>query len=385
MIKRLRVKNFLSLRDFDIGLGQMNVLVGPNMAGKTNLIECLRFMTQICLKGLIQTFIDRGGFPEVIWKGSRSEDRISLLLEGEKQTNGDPARFSYEISIVGSPSGYFFIEFERLIAAVAEKEIVLVDLKSGQGHVNRADGTRVTDTTGSPNSSALELKVPGWEGMEFKSYLSAWHFYDLIPQVMKQANAAVLQGFLAETGENLSSWLMTLFTKHPESKERIKQVIADALPELVEFLTPPTQFSTTHLIAREKNLKDVVNIWRMAHGELVFLAFLSLIFAPDELGAPLYCVEEPENHLHPRLLDTLVQVQGQVAKELGPNAAQIIVTTHSPHLVDKVNLEDLIVMERRNGETTWSRPSSRQNLRDMLAREQVGLGELWYSGALGGL
>ena len=122
----------------------------------------------------------------------------------------------------------------------------------------------------------------------------------------------------------------------------------------------------------------------MSDGELCFLALLSLIFAPERLGAPLYCIEEPENHLHPKLVETLVEVLSQRRSELGSNAAQIIVTTHSPYLVDKLGLDDLVVVEKSRGASKFTRPGSKQHLRELLAREELGLGELWYSGALGG-
>jgi len=69
MITRLRVKNYLSLRDVDLELNQRNILVGPNMSGKSNLIDCFRFSTQMVSAGLNKALIDRGGFPEVVWKG----------------------------------------------------------------------------------------------------------------------------------------------------------------------------------------------------------------------------------------------------------------------------------------------------------------------------
>ena len=86
----------------------------------------------------------------------------------------------------------------------------------------------------------------------------------------------------------------------------LQQAAIDVLPGLDAILAPPTQFGTTYITTREKHLQRPITLWRMSNGELSFLALLSLIFAPPELGAPLYCVEEPENHLHPRLLETLV-------------------------------------------------------------------------------
>ena len=65
--------------------------------------------------------------------------------------------------------------------------------------------------------------------------------------------------------------------------------------------------------------------------------------------------------------------------------AQIIATTHSPYLVDKTDIDDLIVVEKSNGATKCTRPASKAHLKELLEREELGLGELWYSGAWGQL
>jgi predicted ATP-dependent endonuclease of OLD family len=59
-------------------------------------------------------------------------------------------------------------------------------------------------------------------------------------------------------------------------------------------------------------------------------------------------------------------------------------TTHSPHLVDQVNLDELIVLEKREGATSAARPGDKEDLRKLLEEKEIGLGSLYYSGALGG-
>ena len=385
MIKRLRVRNFLSLKDVDLELGAKNLLVGPNMSGKSNLIDCFRFLTTMVISGLNKAFLDRGGFQEVLWKGG-DESRISFALTVEDSfAEKHPKKiYDYEISIVGSPTGLIAVERERLTVKINKTVKTLIDLKNGQGEVKKEDGTVAFAPGCDPTRSALEFDVPGWEGGLIRAFVATWRFYRLIPGLMKQANAAMNQNFLNEPGDNFSSWFMTLLTQYPDEFRRIRQVATDVLPGLKEILTPPTQFATTYVTTQEKDLKGAINIWRMSDGELCFLALLSLIFAPERLGAPLYCIEEPENHLHPKLVETLVEVLSQRRSELGSNAAQIIVTTHSPYLVDKLGLDDLVVVEKSRGASKFTRPGSKQHLRELLAREELGLGELWYSGALGG-
>lgn len=383
MIKKLHMKNYKSLKDLDIELGERNVLVGPNMSGKSNLLDCLKFLTQMCVSGVSAAFLDRGGFPEVVWKGGE-EASISFQIVIEKEVNTQPGEcYTYEISILGSQKGAISIEREHLIVTAANNVSTLVDLKNGQGRITHADG-KTAFTPSDPTRSALEFSVPGWEGMEVKDYISAWRYYHFSLPAMKQPNAAVAQQYLMESGQNFSSWLMTLQTTYPEEFRLIKQVAKDSLPGIEEILVPPTQFATTYVATREKHLKQPVTLWHMSDGEIVFLAWLSLIFAPPALGAPLFCFEEFENHLHPRLLEILVEVYNQRRRELGSSAAQIIVTTHSPYLVDKVDLDDLIVFEKSAGITICTRPSSKESLRELLERKEVGLGELWFSGALGG-
>ena len=202
---------------------------------------------------------------------------------------------------------------------------------------------------------------------------------------MRIFNQSVAASFLTEPGNNLGSWLMTLQTKHGPSFERIARVARDAFPGLERLFTVPTQQGQVFLASQEKYLKTPVSVFQMSDGELAFIALLSLIFTPTELGAPLYCIEEPENHLHPRLLTTLVEVLKQVQEEFSPEErSQIVITTHSPYLIDKFSLDELIVLEKREGATVLVRPSDKLHLRDLLEKEEIGLGELYYSGALSG-
>jgi predicted ATPase len=386
MIKKLQVKNYKSLKNLDLELGVRNVLVGPNMSGKSNLLDCFKFLTQICISGVNTAFLNRGGFSEVVWKG-KDGGPISLGLVIELEENEKSKKsYEYEISIIGStdsPTGPIWVEKENLIVKTKDRVSTLVDLRGGQGKVTHADGSTAFAPP-EPGRSALEFSVPGWEGMIVKNYISMWRYYRLLPALMKQPNAAVGQQYLNENGDNFSSWFMTLQTSHKKEFRQVEQVAKDVFPDLEEIFTPPTQFATTFVTTQEKHLKRPISIWHMSDGEIVFLSWLSLIFAPPTLSAPLFCVEELENHLHPKLLETLIEVLNQRQKELGTQVAQIVVTTHSPYLVDKVNLDDLIVVEKSNGTTICTRPSSKTHLKELLEREELGLGELWYSGALSG-
>lgn len=383
MIKKLRVRNFLSLKEADLDLGPRSFLVGPNRSGKSNLVDCLRFLTSMTFSGLKKAFMDRNGFNEVVWKGPGAS-RIFLGLTYEVPEHLSPIKkqYQYELSILGSPTDLIVVETEKLDVVIGNERTTLIDLKNGQGKLLHLNGQNAIVAPIDPSSSALEFNVPNWEATTFKLLVSMWRFYRLIPQLMKQPNAVVRQHFLNENGDNLSSWLMTIQTAHPDEFKRIKQVAVDVLPGFQEILTPPTQFATTYVSTRERGLQRPITSWRMSDGELAFLALLSLIFAPGELGAPLYCVEEPENYLHPRLIEVLAKILIQRQRELAPRIAQIVATTHSTWLLNQFGLDELIAVVKKEGATSFRRPGSREYLKKILESGDLDIGDLFYSGAL---
>jgi predicted ATPase len=105
---------------------------------------------------------------------------------------------------------------------------------------------------------------------------------------------------------------MRLQTKSPQAFARIAEVAGDVLPKI---RTWPTQQGMVYLASNEQGLLRPTPLFQMSDGELALIAYLSLILAPDELGGTLFFIEEPENHLHPRLYETLIALLRQVQQE----------------------------------------------------------------------
>ena len=388
MIRKMRLEHFMSIKEASLDLGMTNVLVGPNMSGKSNLIQGLMFLTETALVGLHQALMNRGGFAEVVWKGSNAND-IGFGLTIEVPALGkisEEKRFEYELVIHGNPldpAGYASVQHEKLwILPKGKEKVLLIDIENAKGTFRFANGNVVSEISGS-SYAPLGYSIPGWEAMDFKNYLLSCRYYNLLPSAMKTINPAQAQKYLISNGSNFSSWLMTLQTAYPEEFRRFKKVATDVFPDLEEIMAPPTQFGTAYVSTKEKYLNRNVPLLRMSDGEVVFMALLSLLFAPPELGAPLHCFEEPETHLHPRLIEILMEILHQhQSAETDGQFAQIFIATHSLHLIDKCDLSDLIFVERKNGSSTYTRPETKKGLRELIESDELGLGDLWYSGAL---
>lgn len=390
MIRHLHVKNFKSLRDLKLLLGQRNVFVGPNMAGKSNILFIFRFLSWMVqpragLGGLQGAMNALGGFPQVAWRGGDS-NVISISLDGDfAGDNSETTRWEYRIEILGNRQqpGFALVQDESLVLGGPKGPIVLIerDPKSGDRILRAHDGAQISSVQDATRS-ALEFEIPDWLGSALRGFFLSWRFYAIRPERMRNPNTSAAVQFLSEDGENLSAWLMTLFSKYRDIFDKLQGAARDVLPHLIGLYPFPTAQGQVFLASREKALKSDVPVWQMSDGELCFIALLSLVFAPRELAAPLYLVEEPESHLHPRLLETLMELLRQVQQELGPGeAAQVIASTHSPTLVDKTDVSELHIVDRRDGETICRRPEDKAHLRELL--DEAGLGELYFSGALG--
>jgi len=390
MLTEIRVKNFKSLKDVTLKLRQRNLLVGANMAGKSNLIDLFRFICQMAFPapgsmGLANAFVTRGGLSEVLWKGG-NETVIKIALSGKTSEHGPEWPWDYEIVIQGDARYNNFRIASEHLTIRRQSGVAVDDLIENVGferHLCNIQHQRLLSVSDSLRS-VLEFENPNWPGSFLRSAIFSWKFYELVPPVMRNPNPMGAALFLTEHGENLSQWLLYLQTRYGDAFARIQRVVKDALPQVMSLFTSPTQQSTVLLGAHEKHLTRPVTLSQMSAGELAFIAYLSLIFAPAELTGGLYCVEDIENYLHPSLTETLLEIlrQAQEEWERKGQAAQILMTTHSPIVVDKMKLEEIVFTERKNGETVCSRPSDAPQLQKMLQDEEIGLGDLVYTGVL---
>jgi predicted ATPase len=391
MLTKIRVKNFKSLKDVSLDLGQRNVLVGANMAGKSNVIDLFKFISEMVFprpggaSALSNAVFARGGLDEILWKGG-NEEVLTVGLSGRDVFDDGAEWFwEYEIALQRFVGGSFRIISELLDARKSKNgpSNALIRTEAFNRYYRDINGHDVGQTN-DQSKSMLEFEIPGWTGSLLRRAIASWHFYELVPPFMRNPNPTAASLFLTPHGENLSQWLLYLQSRYGDSFARIQTVLKDTLPEVKGLFTSPTQQSTVLLGTHEKHLNRPIMLSQMSAGELAFIAYLSLIFSPPELTGTLYCVEDLESYLHPRLIETLLEVlrQSQEEWQRKNEAAQILMTTHSPLVVDRTNLDEIIFVEKREGATVCSRPVDKANLRKLLEDGEVGLGDLAFSGAL---
>ncbi len=179
---------------------------------------------------------------------------------------------------------------------------------------------------------------------------------------------------------NLASYLMFLEADHPEIFASLCEDVRFVLPGFQSFRF--VQLSGGDDVVRvdivEEHLKGSTPLARTSFGTIRAIALFAMLHDPSP--PQLTCLEEIDHGLHPHALDRLVDRIREASRK-----TQIILATHSPALVNRLEPEELIIVERNEstGGTRVVRPDSKlvSSLRDETG---FGLGELWFSGSLGG-
>jgi|Deesub1362B_J571_1020462.scaffolds.fasta_scaffold00998_11 predicted ATPase len=366
-LRRLKVKNYKSLKSFDVAFGDFNVLIGENASGKSNILDCLKFLSEAVEGNLGSAVNRRGGYNKIVFGGNKDYS-IEITVEFEEGF--------YSFSFC-EDSGLYLIKEELNI----NRETVLQYVWDREKEVGRCEyidkkgekivedrSLRTDDLKFYSHSNFLHSSA-----QKFKKYIESWKFYKFsVPEIRKELDAKKSLN-LNETGGNLAQVLHSLLSERPKIFAKIEETLKLAIPEIEELLSPLTEQGKTYVAVREKGFKGKFDYAQISDGTLRLLAFITAI----NLDSGLTCFEEPENFVHPRLLKLVVEI-------LKNSEKQVIISTHSPYLLDYVNLEDLIIVKKEEGKTKTKRIEEREEkerVRSLLS-EGIPLGEAYFTGAV---
>ena len=376
MLRRLRVKNYKSLRNLDLRLNGLNVLVGPNAAGKSNILDCLAFVGELARGPGPPAFERRGGFADMVWGGVETE-RIEIGLQLELPSGRRKEALAYSLSVGPETKG-----------AIQGEAAWFGDLDaSGPTPVFYREGTLIhypgrgrTVSVDSGRDSALAHVPPEEpEAGSFASALASIAIHDFEKARIATSQPVKRETRVAPDGSNAASVLHYLRNEETEAAERIENLLKDAIPEVTRLQThlDPRKDGHVYIAFREKHVPGRIPAWNISEGSARLVATLLALLAPP--APSLVAIEAPETALHPYLCEYLVDIL-----KLGARQTQVLITTHSPYLLDYLPSESLIIVEKDKGETRARRVRpSKDALKE--AVRVLGLGKTWYAGHLGGV
>jgi len=375
LLNRIRLENLLSFSQANLELLPLNVLIGANASGKSNLIRSIHLLRSLP-KGIGTTIAEGGGIRD--WVNKRTEGIASIAIwnaSGSKSDTEHEADPDYEICLraIGQD---FEIPREVLKGAF-----------SRAGSRLNPFGPLVSKDDFLPNlpqaASVLEIfRSPReekiWPLAQRLEAIRLYREFQTGPGTPTRngSSASAFKGYLSEDGGNLAG----LLDKMRHLGESVK--INDYLHRFYEGFTEAYAYSAgaiTQTFVREKGLgaRNAVSAVALSDGTLRVLCLLVVLLDPEP--PPLACIEEPEIGLHPDAIRMIAELLVQASQR-----TQLIVTTHSPALIDALSdrPESVVVCERDfDGFTQFKRLKSADLERWL---ERYSLGELWQKGEIGG-
>ncbi len=399
-IRQVEVTNFLSFRDISVKLDHLNILVGPNGGGKSNFLSVFRFLGEVARTDLapaLQTVF--GGFDQARCRSRSAKGDVEISLKGEiTEHSSSKALDEYSLSfsrIGAGPHTSRLRRREKLLlkrGAGAGRRITLngakyelIDVRSTRarsGGVDQKEGGRIE-----PAASALSaLRRIGRtfdtkQVNQLAEVFEGLRLFDPVVDLARQPGRVGAHPHLLPDAANLASVLTWMNTEAPDVVEAIQDDVRAILPGFARFKFERGEkgSDTIRVDILEHGLRDATPMTRASFGTVRAIALLTMLRDPDP--PRLTCLEEIDHGLHPYALDILVERLRDASSR-----SQIIVATHSPALVNRLEPKELIVFERdvEDGSTRIVQRETSE-MEAMLDGSGFGLGELWFSGTLGGV
>jgi predicted ATPase len=369
-IKKLTIEGFKSIRKLeDFPLRSLNVLIGANGAGKSNFVGFFKLLREMIEQRLqVALATTEGGADACLYLGPKITRAFAA-----KVYFGDN---SYEFSLLPTPDNRFVFAEETAIYYENERPYLIPSLGSGHAEANLKEW----------KDDAQRQEMPRGVLHYVYNSISSWvvyHFHDTtLSAAVRRPSALNDNQLFRSNAENLAPFLFRIQQTSPISYSRIRDVIRLAAPFFDDFnLRPiPASPDRIQLEWRQRGSDYPFRAHQLSDGTLRFICLATALLQPAPPATVLF--DEPELGLHPYALTLLGNLFKQAAVASGDRISkQVIISTQSAPLLNEFEPEDVIVVERTNGESTFRRLDS-SHLSEWL--DEYTLGDLWQKNVLGG-
>lgn len=366
MLKSLHVQHFKSLEDITVEFSPITILVGPNGSGKSNVVDALRFMRDAIVHGLDHAISERSGLDVLLQYSPRRPYILSLEATFEyaisEETEIYPARYAFRVVGKGGnykveseeaswfSGGYYYGEDDSKSNYIAENKF----RRDKTGAIFVDD--KAVDFEAASDQLAFRLPYRH-HAMERKDLLTDelanLRFSAIYPNILRSPSRPDTDKVLKEDCANWASVLKAM--RHRKIGEqmlgRITEYMRHVLPGLEhvsvkliggylvpQFLVKDTPMATAHHF-------DPV---QLSDGTLRLFAILLTLYQTPH--PEFLALEEPELTIHPGLIGLLAEAFNEISER-----TQLLVTTHSPHMLDYFDPDQIRVVDMREGETSVSK------------------------------
>src|SRR3989304_2941406 len=361
-LNAFRIKNFKAVKDSRaIKFTPLTVFIGNNGSGKSSIIEGMETIQSIVLYGLDDAMMPWKGLEYIAYqkafkRDGRSGKILSLKNPIRFYLRGygieGPYKAWMEISS-GAGMNEIFIQREEFISEKAE---------CTRDETGRAVFKIFNESSKLREKLILDKGDSILEQIQYGS-VPDWQFLTLIPQFMGAPNPqrrATQNIKLEKDGSNIAEYLFHLRNRDLAAFEGIIETLQYIIPYARDLQTSITSELDRNVYLQMTESDFKIPGWLLSTGTLRLVAILALLRHPEP--PPLIVIEEIENGLDPRTINLLVE---EIRNAVESGRTQIIMTTHSPYLLDLLHISQIVLAERdESNEPIFTRPADREELQE---------------------
>lgn len=418
---RLSIRNYKSLRDVTFSPSALSAVVGPNAAGKSNFADAIHFLSEVYEFGLETAVARKGGYENIAFRKQRRskaaiefEVRVNVANRKEvvrpsfvKSSLTFPLEIIHRFSVTAKGSGIkapFKIEDETLSVWSSKqsngskevfKEFIKLSRNSdGEVNVDLIDNSLQEElwSVGPTLERYIGDISKGFEGRTYKdqdlfaqqhffgsilaTFLSGAEVYQFSTHLSRQAGVPTPNPVLSSTGENLPALVDWLQRNHSKEWSIVESGMREILPALEEINVQYLHTKTLGLFFKENGFGRPWTVKDVSDGTMLSLAMLVAAVDPR---SSLLVIEEPENSVHPWILRVILSRLRDVCV-----SKNVILTSHSPILVNRLKPEEVWLIYREDGESKLRRLTDLDpTLTESWENGEFQLAEYLDSGAIG--
>ncbi|MCB9230521.1 MAG: AAA family ATPase [Bacteroidia bacterium] len=358
-ILSVNIQNYKSIRNATVELGEINILIGANGAGKSNFISWFKLLHSI-IENQLQLFTARnGGAENILYFGRKWSSFIESEIEFDS-LNG--LKSYYRFKIEPSADDRFYFAEEKAGESQNEGKEKANNLAAGNFE------TGIHQNLNGPSQILIANALSG---------LKVYHFHDTSESAqLKQKGRVDDNRALRENASNLAAFLYFLETRHPGQFRQIQNTVRLIAPFFDAFQLKPDAINEEfiRLEWREKGSDKYFNASNLSDGTLRMICLATLLLQPEPPDTII--IDEPELGLHPAAIEVLTSLIKSASRR-----SQIIISTQSVTLINHFLPENILVADRKDGQSTFERIEA-TDLEGW--KEDYSLGDVWEKNIIGG-
>jgi predicted ATPase len=352
-LDKLTIKGFKSIKSLeDFELKNLNIMIGGNGAGKSNFVDVFRMLRAMVDENFATFIKSRGGADD-------------FMFNGPKSTKAIEAEFTF-----GNNAYSFKLE------PTASEEFAITEEWEKYGTLGKCigKGNRESKITENKDEKSVIYRNSAGIGYYIHNSISNWvvyHFHDTSANApMRRSEITADNARLRPDASNIAPFLLELRGNAPKAYIEIVESIKLVTPFFDDFILKPKQNGEkekVNLSWKQKGSDYPMQPYHFSDGTIRFICLATALLQPNLPSTII--IDEPELGLHPYAIEILAELIKAASQK-----TQVVVSTQSPALIDNFAPEDVIVVNRENGESTFKRLDAKE-LSQWL--EEYSLGELW--------